>query len=102
LAARLNREAYRYDDRGTIEIFNHTGGDLAVEPFCPDNYVRFAARSYSAGAYAEIPFTIKLSAFMNAGRIFRKTPFMRTAIEVKGVGPGKLYRLKLPITVGEW
>ncbi|MCL2605018.1 MAG: DUF5717 family protein [Defluviitaleaceae bacterium] len=102
LTARLNRETYRYDDKGTIEILNHTGGDIAVEVFCPDNYVRFAARTYSVGKHYEIPFTVKLSAFMNAGRLFRKTPFMRTVIEVKGRKPGEEYRVKLPITVGEW
>jgi hypothetical protein len=102
LTARLNRDAYRYDEKGIIEIFNHTGNDLAVELFCPDNYVRFAARTYSAGAYYEIPFTVKLSAFMNAGRLFRKTPLMRTTIEIKGASPGKVYKIKLPIIVGEW
>ncbi|MCL2188879.1 MAG: DUF5717 family protein [Defluviitaleaceae bacterium] len=102
ITARLNREAYRFDDKGVIEIFNHSGGDLAVEVFCPDNYVRFAARTYSAGKYYEIPFTIKLSAFMNAGRLFRKTPYMRTSIEIKGASPGKVYKIRLPIVVGEW
>ncbi|MCL2498725.1 MAG: DUF5717 family protein [Defluviitaleaceae bacterium] len=102
LTVRLNRETYRYEDKGVVEILNHTGGDIAIELFCPDNYIRFAARTYSAGAYYEIPFTVKLSAFMNAGRIFRKTPFMRTVIEVKGRKPGEEYRVKLPVTVGEW
>jgi hypothetical protein len=102
LTARLNSESYRYDDKGVIEIYNHTGKDIAVEPFCPDGYIRFGARSYVAGAYYEIPFTVRLSAFMNAGRIFRKTPYMTTFIEVKGSSPGQVYKLRLPVTVGEW
>lgn len=101
-SARLNRDTYRYDDKGVIEIFNQTGADLGVEVFCPDNYIRFTARSYMAGAYYEIPFTVKLSAFMNAGRLFRKTPFMRTNIELKGASPGKVFKFALPIEVGEW
>jgi hypothetical protein len=99
---RLNRATYRYDDKGIIEIYNHTGKDLAIEPFCPDGFIRFAAKTYGAGAYYEIHFTVKLSPFMNAGRLFKKTPFMRSVIEVKGTNPGKVYKVKLPITVGEW
>jgi hypothetical protein len=102
LTARLSRETYRFDDKGIIEIFNHSGGDMAIDLFCPDGFIRFAARTYSASAYCEIPFTVKLSAFMNAGRIFRKTPFWHTVIEIKGRRPGEEYRVKLPLTVGEW
>jgi hypothetical protein len=102
LTVYTNRETYRYEDKGVIEVLNHTGGDIAIELFCPDGYVRFAARTYSAGAYCEIPFSVKLSAFMNAGRFFRKTPFMRTFIEVKAKRPGEEYRVKLPVMVGEW
>jgi hypothetical protein len=39
---------------------------------------------------------------MNAGRIFRKTPFMRSVIEIKGASPGKVFKVNLPIVVGEW
>ncbi|MCL2203901.1 MAG: DUF5717 family protein [Defluviitaleaceae bacterium] len=102
LTARLNREAFRFEDKGIIEISNHSGGDLAIEVFCPDAYVRFAARTYSVGTYYEVPFGVKLSPFMNAGRLFRRTPFMRTAIEIKGTSPGRVFKLRLPLTVGEW
>lgn len=102
LTARLNRESYRFDDKGTIEVTNNTGGDLAVELFCADSYIRFAAKRYVIGKAHEIPFQIKLSAFMNAGRLLRKTPFMKTTIEVKGAGLGKANKIILPVTVGEW
>ena len=102
LMLRLVRESYRYDDKGTIEVFNHTGQELMLELFCADSYMRFAARRYVVGAFYEIPFDIKLSAFMNAGRLFRKTPYMRTAIEVKASCPGHVYKHRLPLVVGEW
>ena len=102
LMLRLSRETYRYDDKGTIEIFNHTGQEMMLELFCPDSYVRFEARRYVVGAFYEVPFDIKLSAFMNAGRLLRKTPYMRTHIEVKATWPGHVYKQRLPLTVGEW
>jgi len=102
LQAKLNRETYKYDDHGTIEITNNTGVDLAVDVLCADGYIRFKARSYLVGARYEIPFSVRLSAVTNAGRFFRKTPFMRTAIVVRGRRPGIVYNLTLPVIVGEW
>jgi len=102
LQAQLNRDSFRYDDHGVIEITNNTGADLPVEVYCKDSFIRFKARSYLVGARYEIPFTVKLSAFTNAGRFFRKMPFMRTSIVVKGVRPGVVHRLEIPLSAGEW
>ncbi|MCL2364990.1 MAG: DUF5717 family protein [Defluviitaleaceae bacterium] len=102
LQAKLNRDSFRYDDHGVIEITNNTGVDLSVEVFCKDSFVRFNARSYLVGGRYEIPFSVKLSAFSHAGRFFRKTPFMRTSIIVKGARPGVVHRLEIPLSAGEW
>jgi len=101
LTIQLNRESFRYEDKGVIEIINNTGLELRLSLFCQDSYVRFAAREYIVGAYYEIPFNIKLSAFMNASLLFRKQPYMRSAIEVRSVR-GLAYKIRLPLTVGEW
>ena len=102
LILRLNRGAYRYEDRGIIEVINNTGKNMQVETFCPENYIRFTARSFAVGAYGEIPFEVKLSAFMSAQLFFRKLPYMNTVIEIKAKIPGQEYKKNLPITVGEW
>jgi hypothetical protein len=102
LTVRLQREAYRYDDQGVLVITNRTGGELLVELFCKDNFVRFNARRYMVGEYYEIPFNIKLSAFMSAQLLFRKLPFLRTAIEIKTVYREQLIKKQLDIMVGKF
>ena len=99
---RMNRAAFRYEDKGLVEVINNTGADIKLEVFCPESYVRFTARSYIVGAYGEIPFEIKLSAFLAAQLFFRKTPYMKTALEVKAVDSGRVYKKILPVVVGEW
>ena len=99
---RLSREAYRFEDKGAVEIINNTGADLRVDLFCEDSFVRFAEKSYTVSERGEIPFTVKLSAFMTAQLMFRKMPFLRAAIEVSAVWRGKVVRRRLPFTVGEW
>jgi len=99
---RLDRAAYGYEDKGVIQVTNNTGKDMKVEIHCPESYVRFSARSYLIGAYGEIPFNIKLSAFLSAQLFFRKLPYMKTAIEVRANVQGKAYRKLLPIIVGQW
>jgi len=99
---RIVRTAYRYEDKGILEIINNTGNDMKIELFCPESYVRFAARSYIVGAYSEIPFDIKLSAFLTAQLFFRKLPYMKTVLEVRAILPGQIYKKNIPLTVGEW
>jgi hypothetical protein len=102
LSAQLDREAFRFEDNGMLIIQNNTGSDLLVEIFCTDTFVRFAARKYYVSERGEIPFEIKLSAFMAAQLLFRKLPFLRTAIEVRALYRGETVRRKLPLVVGEW
>jgi len=100
--ARINRTSLRYDDKGVLEIINNTGMDIKVEIFCRDSYVRFSARSYIVGEYAEIPFTIRLSAFLSAQLFFRKTPYMKTILETRATIDGHMHKEIIPLTVGEW
>ncbi|MCL1863869.1 MAG: DUF5717 family protein [Defluviitaleaceae bacterium] len=102
LILKLNRDTYRYADRGTIEVINNTGATMQVGVFCPENYIRFSARSFPIGARGEIPFEVKLSAFMNAQMLFRKLPYMQTSIEISATVPGEIHKKTLPITIGEW
>ncbi|MCL2386882.1 MAG: DUF5717 family protein [Defluviitaleaceae bacterium] len=99
---RLNRDTYRYADRGTIEVVNNTGGNMHINVFCPENYIKFYTQSISVGARGELGFEVKLSAFMSAQMLFRKLPFMKTTIEVKATRGTQTYKKTLPITVGEW
>jgi len=98
----LNRTSYHYDDKGVIQVANNTGKDIKIEVYCPESYVRFSARSYVIGTYGEIPFDIKLSAFLSAQMLFRKVPYMKTEIEVKAAAPGQVRKKLIPLIVGEW
>jgi len=102
LVLRLNREAYRYEDKGAIQVVNNTGVNIQAEVFCPDNYIRFNARRFAIGNFGEVPFEVKLSPFLSAQLMFRKLPYMETVIEIRATAPGQVYKKKLPVTVGEW
>jgi len=102
VALALNRASYRYEDKGVIQVTNNTGKDMKIEVFCPESYVRFSARSYVVGAYGEIPFDIKLSAFLSAQMLFRKMPYMKTDIEIKAAAPGQVRKKLIPLIIGEW
>ena len=120
LTIRLNRETYRYADKGVLEIINNTGEVINVKPFCAENYIRFSGKAFEIGAVGEIPFDVKLSAFMSAQMLFRKQPYMKTVIELeisgqttsadltkklltkKPLTKKPLTKKLLPITVGEW
>ena len=99
---KLNKDSYKYEDTGSIHIINNTGANIQTEVFCPDGYIRFSARRYAVGSFGEIPFAVKLSPFLNAQKLFRKLPFMKTVIEIKATQPGEAYRFKLPVIVGDW
>ena len=75
---------------------------MNVEPFCVESYIKFGARRYPAGAYAEIPFEVKLSALLSANVFFRKLPYMKTVIEVRATLPGEAYKKTLPVVVGDF
>lgn len=102
VVVQASRTAFRYEDKGMVAIINNTGADIKIEVFCPESYIRFTARSYIVGAYAEIPFEIKLSAFLSAQLFFRKTPYMKTSVEVKAIYGGQVYKKVIPLVVGEW
>ena len=102
VAMQLDRATYSYEDRGVIQVTNNTGKDMKVEVFCPESYVRFSARSYLVGAYGNIPFEVKLPTLLSAQRLFKKAPYMKTAIEVRIMIGGRPMRKVLPVLVGEW
>jgi hypothetical protein len=102
LVLRLSRNAYRFSDHGILEVINNSGTNMEISVFCRDNYIRFAANSSTVGARTEIPFNVKLSTFMNAQMIFKKTPFMQTDIEVTAKIDGRETKKILPVIVGEW
>jgi hypothetical protein len=102
LVLSLNRDTYRYSDKGIIKISNNTGKHMKIDVFCPEKYIHFSARSYPVDARGEIPFEIKLSGFMNAQRLLRKLPFMKTNIEIKAKIPGQEIKKTIPVIVGEW
>ena len=102
IKARLNRETFRFDDTGQLIVHNNTGSTITVEPFCQENYIRFGAKRFVVAEYEEIPFDIKLTAFLGAQVYFRKIAYFKTAIEVKFGLPGAWHKKNLPMIVGGW
>ncbi|MCL2707632.1 MAG: DUF5717 family protein [Defluviitaleaceae bacterium] len=102
LAFKLDREAYRFEDKGTVEVINNTGEDLIVEPFCQEPYVKFAAKQYIVEERSGIPFEIRLGAFMAAQVVFRKIPYLKTTIELKAYWKKSAVKRNVPLTVGKW
>ena len=98
--ARLSRDSYKFDDTGLLIVTNNTGNNITVEPFCTESYIRFGAKRFVVDEYAEIPFEIKLSTFMNAQIFFRKIAYLKTKIEVRYSVPGFVHRKTLPVVVG--
>lgn len=102
ISVRLSRTNLKYEDRGALEVVNNTGDNVRVEVFCQDSYIRFSAKNYLVGAIGEIPFDVKLSAFLSAQMLFRKVPYMTTKVEVKATHPGGVYKTQIPLVVGQW
>ena len=99
---RLNRETFRFEDTGLLIVHNNTGQTITVEPFCQENYLRFGAKRYVVAGYEEIPFDVKLTAFLGAQIYFRKIAYLRASIEVKISLPGLIHKKILPLIVGGW
>ena len=102
IISRLNRETFRFEDTGQLIVHNNTGQTITVEPFCQENYIRFGAKRFVVADYEEIPFDIKLTAFLGAQIYFRKIAYLRAAIEVKFSLPGETHKKILPLIVGGW
>jgi len=102
LSIRLNREGFRYEDRGSIEIENNTGANIKVEVYCRDRYIRFYANTHMASAVHSIPFEIRPSAFASAQRLFSRLPYISTYIDVRAHAPGQVFHKRLHLNIGEW
>jgi len=61
LAASANKEAFGYEDEGVLFVTNHTGADLMIEVAATDSFIKFEGKKYFIGAYAEIPFEVRMS-----------------------------------------
>jgi len=102
LKLRLNREGYRYEDRGSIEIENNTGSDMTIDVVCRDRLVRFFVGTYTVGATHSIPFEIRPSAFASTRKLFRKMPYISTYVDIRARCPGQEFHRRLYLTIGEW
>jgi hypothetical protein len=98
----LPREGYRFSDTGVIVVENAGGAEAVLEVFCKESFVRFEQRRYTAGAFCEIPFVIRLSALQSAQLLFRKQPCVTATIEVKAAVADTVVRKHLSLIAGEW
>jgi len=98
----LNRQGFRYEDRGSIAVENNTGANMRVDVFSRDKYIRFFAQSHVVGASYSIPFEIRPSAFASAQRLFRRLPYVSTYIDVRIQSLGHMFHKRLHLNIGEW
>ena len=98
--ARLEREAYLFEDKGKLFLTNNTGRDLMVDIYC-EGYVKFQAKRYFISKSAEIDFDIKFSAIKAASLAMRKLLYVNTEIHIMAVGiSGERGAIKkLPLTL---
>ncbi|MCL2527487.1 MAG: DUF5717 family protein [Defluviitaleaceae bacterium] len=101
-ALHISRVGYRYEDRGSIEVENNTGGDMRIEVYSRDRYIRFNANSYVIGESHSVPFEIRPTAFASAQRLFRRLPYISTYVDVRAHCPGQVFHKRLFLTIGEW
>ena len=100
---RLNQEGFKYQDRGTLEVENNTGFDMAVEIRSRDRHVRFYRASYTVPpGKLSIPFEIRQSAFFGTRRVFRRLPYISTYIDVRARCVAQEYKKRLHMNIGEW
>jgi len=94
--ARLDREAYYFEDGGKLLLHNNTGRDLMIDIYC-ENFVKFEAQRYFIGKYAEIDFQIKFSSLKAATLAFKKQLQTTTYIHVRSTSAGRdsVKKLKL-------
>jgi hypothetical protein len=93
--ARLDKEAYFFEDRGRLLLHNNTGRDLMIDIYC-ENFIKFEAQRYFIGKYAEIDFQIRFSSLKAATLAFKKQLRAETFIHIRASGRGdSVKRLKL-------
>ena len=83
--ARLDRQAYHFEDKGTLHLVNNTGRDLMVDIHC-EGYVKFGAKRYYISSAADINFDIKFSALKAASFAMRKHLYTPSEIHVVAAG----------------
>jgi len=103
VSLRLNREGFKYQDRGALEVENNSGFDLAVEVRSRDRHVRFYRTSYTVPPGGlSIPFEIRQSAFFGTRRVFRRLPYISTYVDVRARCTAQEYKRRLYLNIGEW
>ena len=94
--ARLDREAYHFEDKGKLFLHNNTGRDLMIDIYC-ENFIRFEAQRYFIGKYAEIDFQIKFSSLKATTLAFKKQLQAITYIHIRAASAGRDSAKKLTL-----
>ncbi|MCL2573310.1 MAG: DUF5717 family protein [Defluviitaleaceae bacterium] len=96
--AKLDKEAYHFEDSGKLLLHNNTGKDLMIDIYC-ENFVKFEAQRYFIGKYAEIDFQIKFSSLKAATLAFKKQLQAATYVHIRAAAAGRdsVKKLKLKL-----
>jgi hypothetical protein len=102
MKAYLSKEYMALEDEAALRVLNNTGEDLLVEVEPRDAFVKFTGRKYLVGKYAEIPFSVKMSAFQLAQLTLKRQPAIQTEITVLATLKAGAQRSALALTIGEF
>ena len=100
LNTRIDANSYMEEDEGKIILENNTLKDLMIEVYPKDNFLKFEGKRYLISNYAEIPFSIKLSAMQSAQHSLKKQPFIETGAVLRTVSDVKRIEKDIRIYVG--
>ena len=96
---RSNKESYIPGSSGIIYVTNYTGMDLMLEIKSSQTYIQFDARGHYIGAYAEIPFHVKMSAFHTM--LIKRQPAM-VLLSIRARVRDELVFRQLKIRIGDF
>ncbi len=101
-SVRTNRNSFEYDDNGVVCVTNNTGQDVLLEIVSKENYIKFDGKKYFMGGYAEIPFTIKMTALQTAQMAIKKQPYSENEIMITAHINDILIKKTIKISVGKF
>jgi len=97
----ISKESFKFVDEGSILVGNNSEKQVVIEISTNSSLVRFENKKYIVNESAEIPFVIKLNAFLSTQLALKKQPIVTGEIYVKAQSEEGIFRKTMYITIGE-
>ncbi len=96
----LSKEAFSYDDSGSLVIVNNCGKDIALDVSVKDSYIKFEGKRYFAEDKTEIPFRVKLSGLQLTQVAILKQAYIVTEIYLKATVDDAVFKKTIKVVIG--